>query len=232
MEAPAGERAMTSREEILGRIRRSLGVTSGDMTRRAAVTDRLQRPPAGVIPARGQIDPEARVQLFMQKAAGVQASVERVDGPQAVPAAVADYLRRHNLPQAVRMGDDPRLAAIEWAREPQLTVSHGRSHGDDLVCVSHAFAAVAETGTLALTSGPDNPTTLNFLPDVHVVVLAAEDVAGDLETVWTRLRALHGAGVLPRTVNLVSGPSRSADIEQTLLLGAHGPRSLHIVVVG
>jgi L-lactate dehydrogenase complex protein LldG len=223
---------MSARDEVLGRIRRSLGGTANDTIRRAAVADRLQRAPSGVIPARGQLPDDERIALFLSKAEAVQASTERVAGAADVPAAVADYLRRHNLPQAVRMGEDPRLGAIDWSSQPQLGVTRGPSDGTDLVCVSHADAAVAETGTLVLTSGPDNPTTLNFLPDVHVVVVAAADVAGDLEAVWTRLRERFGAGVLPRTVNLVTGPSRSADIEQTLLLGAHGPRSLHVVLVG
>ena len=96
----------------------------------------------------------------------------------------------------------------------------------------HAEAGVAETGTLVLLSGPDNPTTINFLPDTHVVVVRAADILGDYESVWRRLRERLGPGVMPRLVNLVTGPSRSADIEQTLLLGAHGPRALHIIVVG
>jgi L-lactate dehydrogenase complex protein LldG len=91
---------------------------------------------------------------------------------------------------------------------------------------------VAESGTLALLSGPDNPTTLNFLPDTHIVVVDAGDIVGDYETVWRRLRERYGAGSMPRTVNFVTGPSRSADIEQTIILGAHGPRALHILVVG
>ena len=98
--------------------------------------------------------------------------------------------------------------------------------------MSHAFAAVAETGTLVLISGADNPTTLNFLPDVHIVVVDASDIAPDFETVMARLRERFGAGVMPRTVNMITGPSRSADIEQTLILGAHGPRKLHVIVVG
>ena len=89
----------------------------------------------------------------------------------------------------------------------------------------------AESGTLMMVSGPDNPTTLNFLPDTHIVVVDADDIAGDYETLWTRLRSAFGEGVMPRTVNLITGPSRSADIEQTLILGAHGPRRLHVVVV-
>jgi len=81
-------------------------------------------------------------------------------------------------------------------------------------------------------SGPANPTTLNFLPDNHIVVLKRADLVGDLESLWSRLRQRFGAGTLPRTVNLITGPSRSADIEQKMLLGAHGPRRLHILIVG
>jgi L-lactate dehydrogenase complex protein LldG len=224
---------MNARDAILGRIRRSIGASGTDLPRRAAVADRLTRAPKGVVPARGQLPPEERVALFRQKAEAVHATTVRVPDYLAVPDAVADYLRGANLPQTVRMGDDPRLAAAPWSNRPQLTVHRGGpSAGSDLVCVSHADAGVAETGTLVLTSGPDNPTTLNFLPDVHVVVVAADDVAGDMEAVWDGIRARFGAGVMPRTVNMITGPSRSADIEQTLLLGAHGPRSLHVVVVG
>ena len=88
-----------------------------------------------------------------------------------------------------------------------------------------------QTGTLALVSGPDNPTTLNFLPETHIVVIEAAKIVGNYETFWEMLRAAYGEGAMPRTVNFITGPSRSADIEQTLLLGAHGPRALHIIIV-
>ncbi|WP_181705968.1 LutC/YkgG family protein [Chthonobacter rhizosphaerae] len=221
-----------TRDAILNRVRRNLGVSGTDVTRRAAVADRITRAPAGVVPARGQLDPADRVALFVAKAEGVQATTERVASAADVPAAVADFLRRHNLPQRVRIGADPRLAGLDWAVGAGVEVLSGPSDGSDLVCVSHAAAGVAETGTLVLTSGPDNPTTLNFLPDVHVVVVDAGTIGGDYETVWRDLRARLGKGVMPRTVNFVTGPSRSADIEQTLLLGAHGPRSLHVIVTG
>jgi L-lactate dehydrogenase complex protein LldG len=97
--------------------------------------------------------------------------------------------------------------------------------------VSHAFAGVAETGTLIMASGPDNPTTLNFLPDTHIVVVDAKDIVGDYETVWARLRDKFGTDALPRAINMITGPSRSADIAQILILGAHGPRRLHVLIV-
>ncbi|HEX8165998.1 MAG TPA: lactate utilization protein, partial [Beijerinckiaceae bacterium] len=130
----------------------------------------------------------------------------------------------------LRMGEDPRLAAMPWG-ETALEVSRGPSQGGDLNAVSHAFGAVAESGTAVMVSGPENPSTLNFLPDNHIVVVAAKDIAGDYEQVLAKVRARYGKGRMPRTVNFITGPSRSGDIEQTLLLGAHGPRRLHIVVV-
>jgi L-lactate dehydrogenase complex protein LldG len=192
----------------------------------------MTRTPKSVIPARGQVPPAERTDLFCAKAEAVFASVKRVASAAEVPSAVADYLRSNNLPQAVRMGADERLSALPWSDQGQMTVTIGPSAGDDLVCVSQADAGVAETGTAILTSGPHNPTTLNFLPDHHLIVVDASTIAGDYETVWTSLRERFGVGTLPRTVNMITGPSRSADIEQTLLLGAHGPRSLHLIVVG
>ena len=149
-----------------------------------------------------------------------------------IPLAVAEFLRKHNLPPTVRRGNDPLLATLPWDRAGTLEVTTGPSDGQQLASISRAIAGVAETGTVVLTSGPDNPTTLNFLPDNHIVVVEAQDIVGDFEMVWQRLRDSFGAGILPRTVNMITGPSRSADIEQTLILGAHGPRRLHVVVVG
>ena len=128
------------------------------------------------------------------------------------------------------MGDDPRLRRCRGAR-PHSRSSQGRSDGGDLNAVSHAFGGVAESGTAVMVSGPENPSTLNFLPDNHIVVVAAKDIAGDYERVFAKLRATYGKGQMPRTVNFITGPSRSGDIEQTLLLGAHGPRRLHVLVV-
>jgi L-lactate dehydrogenase complex protein LldG len=149
-----------------------------------------------------------------------------------VPKEVAALLRAHNLPMAVRHGGDPLLTGLPWEQERTLTVSTGPSDGNDLASLSHAFGAAAESGTLVLLSGADNPTTLNFLPDTHIVLVGADDIAGDYETLWERLRDRFGVGSLPRAINLITGPSRSADVEQTLILGAHGPRRLHVIVVG
>jgi L-lactate dehydrogenase complex protein LldG len=220
---------MNARETILGSIRRSLGASGREAPRRKAVDDRLREHPAGIVPARGKLAPAARAELFRKMVEAAAGSIEQVPRAADVPAAVTAFLRAHNLPMSVRRGDDPRLEAMPWVQERTLQVERGASDGNDLVAVSQAFGGVAESGTLVLTSGKDNPTTLNFLPDTHIVVIDAKDISGDYETLWGRLR---GQGAMPRTVNWITGPSRSADIEQTLILGAHGPRRLHVMVIG
>jgi L-lactate dehydrogenase complex protein LldG len=221
---------MSARDEILANIRRSLGVKGTETIRGQMVTDRLERSPRGLIPERGQVTGEERIALFRTQVEAAFGTVTEVESAADVPASIAEYLRNHNLPATVRMGDDLRLTAMPWDAT-SLEVSRGRSHGADLNGVSHAFGGVAESGTLVMVSGPENPSTLNFLPDNHIVVVAAKDLAGDYETIWSKIRFAYGKGSMPRTVNLITGPSRSGDIEQTLLLGAHGPRRLHVVLV-
>ena len=223
---------MSARDAILSRIRTSLGASAPDAGRRAIVIARLDGAPRGIIPERGQLPAPARLALFCEMAGKVSATISRVPDHDSIPQSVAEYLRNQNLPAAIRMGDDAALTALPWTSQAHIEISRGPSDGSDAVAISHAVAGIAESGTLVLVSGPDNPTSLNFLPDTHIVVLSAEDIVGDYETVWDMVRARFGKGTMPRTLNMITGPSRSADIEQTILLGAHGPRRLHIVIVG
>ena len=125
---------------------------------------------------------------------------------------------------------------MPWDERPLLRVREGRAEASDLVSVQHAFAGIAETGTLMLPSAPERPTTLNLLADTAIVVLRASRVVGPYEEAWDLLRQERHddpatGSFMPRNVMLVTGPSRSADIEQTLELGAHGPRQLHLVLI-
>ncbi|MGZ3411648.1 MAG: LutC/YkgG family protein [Xanthobacteraceae bacterium] len=223
---------MNARDVILNSIRSALAVNGKEAPRHKEVADRLSGHPAGVVPARGNLPPDECVKLFVNMLAGANGTCEVVASRDGVPGAIGKFLRANNLPLSLRRGGDQRLASLPWSNEPMLEITTGASDGAQLTSVSHAFGAVAETGTLVLTAGPDNPTTLNFLPDNHVVVLDAADLDGDFETMIGKLREKFGPGVLPRVANMITGPSRSADIEQTLILGAHGPRRLHVVVVG
>lgn len=223
---------MTAKANILSRLRTSLQVSTDDKSRKAAVTTRLKAAPNGVIPARAQLPQKQQVDLFQIMAEKFAATVVRVKSAKEVPAAVSHYLRSKNLPSRAAIGTDPRLAAMPWKAQKNLDLKTGPSDGTDETGISHAFAAIAETGTLVMTSGADNPTTLNFLPENHIVIVEAPKVTGDLESVMEQIRETFGKGRMPRTVNFITGPSRSGDIEQKIILGAHGPRALHIVLVG
>src|SRR5690348_253064 len=146
---------MSARDAILGRIRRSLGVNKGDPGRRAIVIARLDGAPKGVIPARGQLPPAGQRVLFRKMAEKVAATVAEVVSRDDIPRAIAEYLRGHNLPASVRIGEDPVLTRLPW-ENTQLEVSRGASDGNDPVSVSHAVAGIAESGTLMLTSGMEN----------------------------------------------------------------------------
>lgn len=222
---------MSARDQILATVRRSLGVNGSEAPRRKIVEDRLSSHTRGLIPERARAAPgAAQVKLFVEMAEASAATVSIVRTADEAPAAIADYLRGRNLALRLKRGDDARLAGLPWDKAA-IEASTGRSFGDDETGVSAAFAGVAETGTLVLVSGPENPTTLNFLPDNHVVLIEASDVTGAYEDAWSLIRDRYGAAVMPRTVNWITGPSRSADIEQILLMGAHGPRRLHIVLI-
>ncbi|MFB4204939.1 Lactate utilization protein C [wastewater metagenome] len=156
------------------------------------------------------------------------ATSERIASPADIPAAVARVLLDAGAPGGpVQLGADPLLAGLEWPQEVAVADGIDGVHTAP-ASVTVAVAGIAETGTLVLRSGPDNPTSLNFLPEHHVVVLRAGDVVDYMETAWARL---HADGDLPRTVNFITGPSRTGDVEQTIELGAHGPRRLHVLLL-
>jgi L-lactate dehydrogenase complex protein LldG len=219
-----------ARAAILARLRRSFGRDEAVQAQaEATVRDRLARPHENLVPARGRIEPEGRVALFTEMARNVQAEVERVAELGDVPPAVSAFLRRHNLPQKIVVAPDELLTDALWESQPLLRVRRGTAEGVDVTGVALAAAGVAETGTLMLASSPSTPTLLAFLPENSIVVLAAEDIDGAYEDSWVRLRAMLGAP--PRSVNFITGPSRTGDIAQKIELGAHGPRRLLILIV-
>ena len=226
MTAPGDARA-----RVLGKIRSALGVAADGDARMQAVRERLETHPAGLVPARADKPKAERLALFVQMLEGQGATVVQAEDAADVPELIAAYLREKNLPAELRSGTDALLSGMPWDRVPSLERRAGPAEAQDGASLSRAVAGAAETGTLFLTSGPENPTTLNFLPDTHIAVIQAEDIGGSYEEAWDRLRARYGPRTLPRAVNMVSGPSRTADIEQTIIMGAHGPRRLHVIIV-
>ena len=191
--------------------------------------------PGPLIPQRGQLKDRALVDLFRGQAEAAAATIAEVAGPEDIPAAVAEYLRARNLPPQIKLAPDARIDALDWKSQPMLETSSGVSDGRDTASVTPVLAGVAETGTLMVHSGADTPNTLHFLPETHIAVVYADELVGTYEDAWTALRAKVGGdlshGEIPRTVSLVTGPSRSADIGKILLMGAHGPKRLHIILV-
>lgn len=221
-----------ARALVLSRIRAGLGVTGRDRSREAAVEARLRAHPRGTIPARAHASREALIELMTTMLAAQGAEVTRAATPGDAVRAVAEDLRNHSLPSRLRVGGDAQLAVLPWDVMPGVELVFGPASGEDRAGLSRAVAAAAETGTLVLVSGVDNPTTVAFLPEAHFILVSAGDVVGSYEEAFDRLRAIYGEGALPRTVNLISGPSRTADIEQTIVRGAHGPKRLHVMILG
>jgi L-lactate dehydrogenase complex protein LldG len=222
-----------SRDAILGAIRRGLrrGPLPDDLA--MALRARLAAHPRHLIPARSRVSRPEQILLFIRNVEKEFGSVARVPDAQDVPSAVAEYLAAQNLPPVFAMAPHPELQALPWDSRPMLQFREGRAEASDLVTVQHGYAAVAETGTLVLPGGPQRPTTLNLLSETEIVVLRASRIVGAYEEAFDLLRAelAPDGALLPRNVMLVTGPSRSADIESTLELGAHGPRRLHVVLI-
>lgn len=225
-----------SKDAVLGAIRRGLRRGPLPPDQQAMLRGRLAQHPRHPIPARSRVGRVEQIALMVRNVEKEFGTVERVAGPEAVPGAITAFLAAQNLPSALVMAPHPELRAMPWDQHKLLQVREGRAEPTDLVSLQHAFAAVAETGTLMLPSAPERPTTINLLADTAIVVLRASRVVGPLEDAWDLLRRERGAdsgasGFMPRNVMLVTGPSRSADIEQTLELGAHGPRQLHVILI-
>jgi L-lactate dehydrogenase complex protein LldG len=208
-------KALGGRERVLGQIRQSLGRDA------AAPGAIVPLPGAGPRPAYDGDLVEHFVAKMLEKAA----TLERLASMAEAGTAVERFVAAVQAPPRVRVAR--ALAAVNWPAA--LEIQHGAAVREDSTSVTPCFAAVAESGGIVTLSGPDTPSTLNFVPDNHIVVVRTSQVLRYLEDMWAlwRARALP----MPRTVNIISGPSRTADIEQTIQLGAHGPRRLHILLI-
>ena len=163
---------------------------------------------------------------FRARALSLASTVDDASRMTDVPALAAAYLRERGLP--LRAVCWRELVELDW-KAAGIEVECRPAQGDDLVGITGAYCAIAETGTLMTLSAPETPPTVSLLPETHIAVLESGRVVRTMEDAWALLRRERHA--LPRAVSFISGPSRTADIEQTVTMGAHGPYRVHIILV-
>jgi len=221
----------SARDAVLARVRKALG-KSGD--RASALADAEAYIAAHRHGPRPTM-PADLVDRFLTRAVDMQSTVERIARVHEIPVAVASYLDGLQLPPELEAQRShagvcwPEFADLDWAGAG-LSIEARPTKGDDRLGITGTFCAIAETGTLVALAGADTPTATTLLPDTHVAVVRAERIVSGMEEAFALIRRERGQ--LPRAVNLISGPSRTGDIEQTIVLGAHGPYRVHILVVG
>lgn len=218
-----------SKADIFNRIRSGLHVPSDDSTRKAAVQARLDARQRNLIPQRAQLPENERLRLFIDMADEAAAELVELQSPAELVGAIESWAQENGVAHLVTASDE-QIKNLGWSGNGTLVLEERVAQVGDEASLTCAVCGIAETGTLMLYSGEESPTTLNFLPDTHLVILRASTIVGPYEDAWQILRQATG-GRMPRTVNLITGPSRSADIEQKLQMGAHGPRRLVIFLL-
>ncbi len=215
---------MSARENILHRIRqqsgRSGGTTDAEM---ASVRAHIARRESGPLPS---IAHENSLERFISESARLKSTVEQLQSIDDVPPAVARYLQQNSLETSV-VGW-PSLSILDWAAAG-VHYQNRLAAANDMVGVTDCFCAIGETGTLMLLSSPTTPKLHALLPETHICIVSKSRLVATMEAAFQLLRLERG--VLPRATFLVSGPSRTADIEQTIVIGAHGPYRVHILLV-
>ncbi|MGI8332397.1 LutC/YkgG family protein [Actinomadura scrupuli] len=205
---------MSAREEILGRIEAVFpGRPAADVAAAYAAVGR---------PYLDRHHEDGVLELFAERVADYRAIVHRVT-PEELPAAVAAALSARTGPYALPGGlpagwvtgvDPARLVAEEAAGDLDLLTG----------VITGCAVAIAETGTIVLDHGPaQGRRALTLVPDHHVVVVTADQVAPDVPEALARLTP-----TVPLT--FISGPSATSDIELSRVEGVHGPRLLEVII--
>jgi L-lactate dehydrogenase complex protein LldG len=219
-----------SRDAVLASVRKALGRTGPSERARADALAYIAAHRQGPRPAL-QADLVGR---FLARATDMASTVARIASLDDVPRAVASYVDALSLPPALAAQKShegvcwPELAGLDWTGAG-LRIEARPTDGHDRLGITGCFCAIAETGTLVFTTSAATPTGTMLLPDTHVCVVRADQVVPGMEEAFARVRTEHAT--MPRAVNFVSGPSRTGDIEQTIVLGAHGPFRVHILLL-
>lgn len=223
LDKPPFEKSGEARENILARIRKAQGRSASaaphELSAAETWVNARQRGPLPAVSGNLSV-------RFCAQAEALQTTVDEVAQMADVPAAAARYLQSNQLPAQGCVW--PALSHLAWTAAG-FELEARAAKDEDAVGITGAFAAIAETGTLMLLSGPETPSSNSLLPETHIAIVPMQRIVPHMEDAWVLLRAEHG--VPPRAVNFISGPSRTADIEQTIVIGAHGPRRVYIVLV-
>jgi L-lactate dehydrogenase complex protein LldG len=209
---------MSSRDEILGKLKAA-------------------RQPFGDIPpienrqhmvVMQDVSPEALQKRFVEEARKLGCRLVELESPQAGNDYIVEIL-----------GNDKKVLAWDFDHIPlpdlpQEFAKAGVSVAppDDhqvRVGVTGVNAAIASTGSILLTSGKGQPRSASLLPYIHIAIVRKDQLVADLET-WMAAQKIHDLRGIAN-VSIISGASRTADIAMELVMGAHGPAELHIILV-
>lgn len=217
---------MSARENILGRIRKAQGRGGSEPTAQELeqVRANIARHAAGPIPAIGRASD--LVLQFKHECDRVGTTHGEVESRESVPGEVRRYLEANGLPQRVVVWHE--LAALDW-NGARIAIDDRRAEAADRTSVTSCFCSVAETGTVLLLSSAETPKATALLPETHICVVSRARMVPNMEAAFALLRAERGEP--PRATWFVSGASRTADIEQTLVVGAHGPYRVHVILI-
>ncbi len=215
---------MSARDNILARIRANGGQAGQTSEAELALARSvIAAKTRGPLPTFGKHDP---VKHFIEECERLKTTLAEVASLAEVPAEAGRYLAANKLSKELVGWHE--FAALDWSGAG-LGFADRSALGSDLVGLTGCFCAIGETGTLLLLGGPATPKKTALLPETHICVVSKARMVATMEDAFQLLRDEYKEP--PRATWFVSGPSRTADIEQTIVIGAHGPYRVHVILI-
>lgn len=221
-----------AREQVLQRVRsaladRSQGEHSPPVSRPANASARLG----------SSANREQLVEKLKSELARLRASVYSAADMTSALGIVGDLAKKYGATSVVAWSSLRRLLSPRLPGDSSFQFDEGSSDGsefrraasDAVIGLTEVDYAIAETGSLVVLSGSGRARTASLLPRIHVALVRVEQILPGLDELFVQLDA---ANETPSAVTFITGPSRTADIELTLVVGVHGPQELHVILVG